>query len=67
MEKMNLMIKNGTVVLPTGLEQIDIGVKDGRIHILGKNLLNDSEKIWDATNQYVFPDYTGVEINLLQS
>ncbi|HWK22413.1 MAG TPA: amidohydrolase family protein, partial [Ureibacillus sp.] len=63
MEKMNLMIKNGTVVLPTGLEQIDIGVKDGRIQILGKNLLNDSEKIWDATNQYVFPGLIDVHVH----
>ena len=63
MEKMNLMIRNGTVVLPTGLEQIDIGVKDGRIHILGKNLLNDSEKIWDATNQYVFPGMIDVHVH----
>ncbi len=63
MEKMDFIIKNGTVVLPSGLVQNDIGIKDGRIHILGKNLLNDSEKIWDATNQFVFPGMIDVHVH----
>lgn len=63
MEKMDLMIKNGNVVLPTGSEQFDIGIKDGLIQILGKNLLNESAKIWDATNQYVFPGMIDVHVH----
>ncbi|WP_226527638.1 allantoinase [Metabacillus niabensis] len=63
MEKMDLIIKNGNVVLPTGLEQLDIGIKDGLIHILGKNLLNESEEIWDAANQYVFPGMIDVHVH----
>lgn len=63
MEKMDLIIKNGNVVLPAGLEQLDIGIKGGLIHILGKNLLNDSEKIWDATNQYIFPGMIDVHVH----
>ncbi|WP_175638651.1 allantoinase [Metabacillus schmidteae] len=63
MEKMDLMIKNGIAVLPTGLEQVDIGIKDGRIHILGKNLLNESKNTWDASNQYVFPGMIDVHVH----
>jgi len=63
MEKMDLIIKNGNVVLPAGSEQLDIGIKDGLIQILGKNLMNKAEKIWDATNQYVFPGMIDVHVH----
>ena len=50
----DLLLRNGTVVLPWGEVQADIGVTDGRIAAIGKNL-GDAEQIFDAANLHVLP------------
>ncbi|OMH97675.1 hypothetical protein BW143_22325, partial [Bacillus swezeyi] len=55
MEQLDLIIKNGKVVLSTGVVEIDIGIKDGKIAIIQKGITAKAEREWDAANQYVFP------------
>ncbi len=51
---MELVVKNGTLVLPyVGEVKADVGVKGGRIAAIGENL--DGEQILDATGKLVFP------------
>lgn len=50
----DLLIQNGTVVLPWGEAQADIGVRAGRIAAIGKNL-GSAGNIFDAANLHVLP------------
>jgi dihydroorotase len=50
----DLLIQNGVVVLPWGLVEADIGVRNGRIMAIGKNL-GAAAKIFDAANLHVLP------------
>jgi dihydroorotase len=50
----DLLLRNGTVVLPWGEVQADIGVRDGRIAAIGKNL-GDAAQNFDAAYLHVLP------------
>ncbi len=50
----DLLIQNGTLVLPWGLAQADIGVSQGCIAAIGKNL-GVAKDIFDATNLHILP------------
>jgi dihydroorotase len=50
----DLLIRNGTIVLPWGLAEADIAVTDGRIAAIGKNL-GPAAEIFDATHLHVLP------------
>ncbi len=52
--KFDLLIQNGTVVLPWGETQADIGVLNGHIAAIGKNLGSAAE-LYDAANLHVLP------------
>lgn len=63
MEQLDLIIKNGSVVLPSGLEKMDIGIKDGKITEIEKAITKRTLNIWDATNQYIFPGMIDVHVH----
>ncbi|MCM3408482.1 allantoinase [Metabacillus litoralis] len=63
MEQLDLIIKNGSVVLPSGLEKLDIGIKDGKITEIEKAITKSTLNIWDATNQYIFPGMIDVHVH----
>ncbi|MFV2050220.1 allantoinase AllB, partial [Metabacillus sp. YM-086] len=63
MEQLDLIIKNGSVVLPSGLEKMDIGIKDGKITEIEKAITKSTLNIWDATNQYIFPGMIDVHVH----
>ena len=63
MEQLDLIIKNGSVVLPSGLEKMDIGIKDGKITEIEKAITKHTLNIWDATNQYIFPGMIDVHVH----
>ncbi|MED1738503.1 allantoinase [Bacillus swezeyi] len=63
MEQLDLIIKNGKVVLSTGVVEIDIGIKDGKIAIIQKGITAKAEREWDAANQYVFPGMIDVHVH----
>jgi dihydroorotase len=50
----DLIIRNGTLVLPWGEVQADIGVRNGRIAAIGRSLCNGGE-IFDAAHLHVLP------------
>ncbi|HQT65026.1 MAG: dihydroorotase [Acidocella sp. 20-57-95] len=50
----DLLIQNGTLVLPWGLAQADIGVSQGCIAAIGKNL-GVAKEVFDATNLHILP------------
>lgn len=56
---MDLLIKNGRIVTAQGVYEADIGVENGVIACIGKNLSDESAKVIDAAGQYVVPG--GVE------
>ena len=54
MKKLDLKIVNGTIANATETFRSDIGIKDGIIVAIGKNI-GDSERIIDAEGQLVLP------------
>lgn len=50
----DLLIKNGIVVLPWGLAEIDIAITRGRIMAIGKNL-GAAAETFDATHLHILP------------
>ncbi|MBP2239838.1 dihydropyrimidinase [Cytobacillus eiseniae] len=52
---MKKIIKNGTIVTATDTFQADILVKNGVIHLIGENLVDQDAEIVDVNGCYVFP------------
>ena len=50
----DLLLKNGIVVLPWGLAEVDIGVRDGRIAAIGQNL-GAAATVFDAAHLHILP------------
>ena len=50
----DLLLRNGTVVLPWGLAEADIGVRAGRIAAIGKNL-GAAAEVFDAAGLHILP------------
>jgi len=61
---MDLMIKNGTIILPTETYQADIAVKDGKIMVIGKGLDLEASTVIDATGKLVLPGAIDVHTHL---
>ena len=51
---LDLLLQNGIVVLPWGEAEADIGVRNGRIAAIGKNL-GPAAEIFDAANLHILP------------
>lgn len=62
----DLIVANGTVVSPPGLECADVAVRGERIAAVGPNLAADAgpAKIIDAAGKYVFPGVLDVHVHL---
>jgi len=54
MAQFDLVIRNGTVVTASDTIRCDVGIKDGRVAVLGSRLDGATETI-DATNKLVLP------------
>ncbi len=52
---MDLLIKNGTIVTANEMFQGDIGVKDGKIALIGASLDVPATTVVDAAGKYVLP------------
>ena len=59
----DLLIKNGIVLTPSGPEEINIAVKDGKICELIHDTPDSKETI-DAEKQYVFPGFIDPHVHL---
>ena len=51
----DLLIRNGTVVLPSGLEHTDIGVRHGVVVTLAPGTTAEATEVIDATGLHVLP------------
>ncbi|MFC7063774.1 allantoinase AllB [Halobacillus seohaensis] len=63
MAELNTIIKNGHVVLPGGVKQTDIGVKDGKIALISNNITRSSDHVVHAEDQYIFPGMIDVHVH----
>jgi dihydropyrimidinase len=61
---MDLIIKNGTIVTAIDTYQADIGVADGTIAQIGRDLGHAGARIVDATGRYVFPGGVDTHVHL---
>lgn len=61
---LDTIIKNGTIVTSSDIYVADIGIKDEKIVLIGKDLVSDSAKIIDASGKYVFPGGVDVHTHL---
>ena len=70
---MDLIIKNGTIVTAKDTYEADIGVKDGKVVLIGKELSHPDARVVDATNHLVLPGaidantHLGMPLNNIQS
>ena len=54
MEEFDLVIRNGRIATASSVYEADIGVSEGKISAIGKNLPNGTREL-DATGQWVLP------------
>jgi len=58
----DLVIKNGLVLLENGGVNTDVGVKDGKIHMMGENL--EGDQVIDATGLIVSPGMVDAHVHI---
>jgi dihydroorotase len=63
-QHVDLIIRGGTCVLPWGMEQTSVGVRDGRIAALGVGAEATAEATIDATNLHVLPGLVDPHVHL---
>ncbi|WP_112182392.1 MULTISPECIES: allantoinase AllB [Paraliobacillus] len=63
MEILDLLIRNGNVVLADRVENLSIGVKDGKIVQIEKKIDKEAIKVIDANDLYVFPGMIDVHVH----
>ena len=64
MAHFDLIIRGGTAVLPWGMEQTSVGVRDGRIAALGVAADANADEIIDATGLHVLPGLIDPHVHL---
>ena len=52
---MDLIIKNGTVVTPSGMFRADVGVQDGKIVEIAASISAEAKEVADAAGKLVLP------------
>ncbi len=63
MERLDLIIRGGSVVLPGGVTQADIGITDGKIVAIEENLRAEAGQEWDAAGRHVLPGLIDVHVH----
>ena len=63
--KFDSIIKNGLVILPEGEERVDVGIKDGKIAEIGKDLGTEGNVI-DATDLIVSPGMIDAHVHITE-
>jgi len=63
MERYDLIIRGGSVVLPDGVTKVDVGVKDGKIAAIAAKLEGETEQEWDAAGLHVLPGMIDVHVH----
>nr|WP_145404390.1 allantoinase [Paenibacillus xylanexedens] len=63
MERYDLIIRGGSVVLPEGVTNVDIGVRDGKIAAIAAALEGEAAQEWDAAGHHVLPGMIDVHVH----
>ncbi|MRH44339.1 allantoinase [Aquibacillus halophilus] len=63
MKAFDLIIKNGNVVLPHGVEKTDIAIKDGKIKLIKQSITDEATEKINAENHYIFPGMIDVHVH----
>ncbi|CAH1223651.1 allantoinase [Paenibacillus sp. JJ-223] len=63
MERYDLIVRGGSVVLPKGVTKVDVGVKDGKIAAIAAKLEGETEQEWDAAGLHVLPGMIDVHVH----
>lgn len=61
---LDLIIRNGEVVLADGPKKIEIGIKDGKIAVIAEEITEASGDILDAAGQYVLPGMVDTHVHI---
>ncbi len=61
---LDLIIRNGEVVLSDGPKKVEIGVKDGKITVIAERITEDAQEIMDASGQYVLPGMVDTHVHI---
>jgi len=61
---LDLIIKNGEVVLSNGHKRVEIGIKDGKISIIAEKITEESKEVIDAAGQYVLPGMVDTHVHI---
>ena len=64
MTRYDLLIRGGVAVLPWGMEQTDIGVREGRIAALGAAASASAAETIDASGLHVLPGLIDAHVHL---
>jgi|TARA_R110002126_G_scaffold3263_1_gene18573 dihydroorotase len=62
-EQFDLILKNGHVMLPSGLTQIDVGVSGGKIKAIGLNEGATASEYVDCTGLHVLPGVIDTQVH----
>ncbi|WP_172250778.1 allantoinase [Saccharibacillus deserti] len=63
MERLDLIVRGGSVVLPGSVTKADIGIKDGKIVAIDEQLKLEAEREWDASGRHVLPGMIDVHVH----
>ncbi|NGZ74447.1 allantoinase [Saccharibacillus alkalitolerans] len=63
MERFDLIVRGGSVVLPDGATKADIGIKDGKIAAIAADLRGEAEREWNADGHHVLPGMVDVHVH----
>jgi len=63
MTTFDLILRNGIVVLEEEMKQLDIGIKDGKIHKIANHIEERSLVERDETGHYIFPGMIDVHVH----
>lgn len=61
---MDTLIKNGTIMTASEIYRADLGIKDGKIVLVGAELEDDSATVIDAEGKYVLPGAIDAHVHL---
>ena len=55
MERFDLLIRNGTLVLENSCEKVDLGIRGGKIAKIGCGSEDTADRVMEAEGLHVFP------------
>ncbi len=62
-QRFDLILKNGTVVLPEGTHRTDIGITAGRIEAIGSLDAGHADKVTDCTGLHILPGLIDTQVH----